>query len=1055
MATLDPSQPRRKRATYGKPSHKRVQGYSYDGVFTTSRRSQEPVWDGKDALYGSNHKMASGRSQVVGSTVGDTESRVHRVGESQRSAAISMDQRQTAPPLEKLKTVERNRLQSPFDGRISELTSNTTSNIFDVPSSEDEIEAHRVTSKRTFTRVNHNPPILTASEHRSLPAFNLSDTTESNELESRPVPPTPKKRRKVVAPVPRQRSPVSLSKDDLSRKHTSQEAPDEYTAIPEMIPPPSEQKRPYKLVRSSDKTYSRQTPPPRAAPPRARGRQAGGSLPPEQRLESSARCRGDGRALERSKMDKSIPQRGKPLRAKETPLPGMLEYTVSARPSPEHISVTSRQVLNEIMLPDEGARVPALPIHSEKRSKAAPSVAAPGTVAPRQARRLNTLLAEGILAENEPNDSDPVNHGFLRYGRLDTEAPAPQAQTQDLFGNRPRKRLIDSLAVDVHDIVTEKASIDEDIVTDNPDPVDSQTQPSVIESHGPAGSQPLGDSQVSVRLSGTTVPVVTNAPLGNQRGGPKITYAQQRSFLTDAMLDETSLFDTPLDVEPGAHYPGGRRNASAGGPFPSQLKSLCQEQEAVDDMNGGAIRSIHELREAGGNKRFLDEMEALFEDIEDRSTNSLSRRRSSLLELGSKLAEKTFVRRFVENSFSQRLLVHLDAEHDVIVSTILASAVIFTMRDTVATHSALKIHQEGAAQMLLRLLDSDRDICLIAKERRTNMSKVAQSLVFDFRELMKDSSIWEVGSPCRISPRLIALRGLELIIRQLREEGATGLILPREKTEKIVQVLVPFSAWQSKMEPITTDRVELELALSILESCAINVGFVLDESVITAQSLDIVSRILPSIWRWTENNFRQIILLTLRLYLSITNNSPVICDAFAKLEMLNVLVHIVRSKFDCLSGYLNEEQRLYELDVLVLGLGLLINFAELSDIARLSILSNDSDSLLEALLRTFLERLEKAAEADSMEESQSNVAFGYLSVLLGSLCQNSDIRKLLRSKLPGGTLQPLAYAVDEFIQHHRKVDDLYDGESGSDSENGFTQRLQVVVDRLKQSEGLK
>jgi hypothetical protein len=89
-----------------------------------------------------------------------------------------------------------------------------------------------------------------------------------------------------------------------------------------------------------------------------------------------------------------------------------------------------------------------------------------------------------------------------------------------------------------------------------------------------------------------------------------------------------------------------------------------------------------------------------------------------------------------------------------------------------------------------------------------------------------------------------------------------------------------------------------------------------------------------------------------------------------------------------------------------------------------------------------------------MEESQSNVAFGYLSVLLGSLCQNSDIREILRSTLPGRTLQPLMYAVDEFIQHHKKVDDLYDGEDGSGSGNGFTQRLQLVVDRLKQSEGL-
>ncbi|KAI9772954.1 MAG: hypothetical protein M1840_008836 [Geoglossum simile] len=1048
MATLDSSQPRRKRATYGKPSHKRVQGYSYDDVFAAPQRSQEHIWDVKDALYERNQRMASSRGQVVGSS---TEARVHEA----RSAAIPTDQEQTALPLGKPKVTKRSRLRSPFDGRTSELASNTTSSIFDVPSSEEEIEAHKVTSKRTFpaSQFSQKHTVLTASKQSD---FGLSDTTESNELGSRSVSSAPK-RRNVVALVSQQRSPVSLDEDDSLRKRIPLGTSDEYTTIPEIISSPPERRKCYKVVRSPGKTYARQTQPQRAVPPKPQ-EQVAKSLPPERRLESSANCAGDGIATERSKKYKGAALGSKPLKAKGMPTPGIPGYAISGRPTPEQISLSPHQILDGVVQSDRGGQTPALPIYNEKPKAELLLTATQnqnGPAAPRQAHRLKRLLTEDILTEDSPDNSRPANRGFSRYGPLDSEAAAPETQTQDLPRKRPRQRLIDSLAVDMHEFAPRKDSIDKDINIDDSDPVDSQTQLPVVETQDLAESQPPGDSQCSTKLPGTAVPIITNGPLVNQRGGPKITYARQRSFLTDDMLDGTSLFDAPLDVESGTHYPGGRRGARGGRPFPAQLQSLCQDQDTIDDANGGAIRSIHELREAGGNKRFLDEMESLFEDIEDRSTNSLSRRRSALLELGSKLAEKAFVRRFVENNLGQRLLVNLDVEHDVIVSTILASAIIFTMDDAVATHSVLKIHQEGAAQMLLRLLDSDRDISFTARERRTNMSKVAQSLVFGFRELIRNSSIWEVGPPHRISPRLIALRGLELIVRQLREEGAAGPVLPRETTEKIVQVLVPFSMWQSPNEPTVTDRVELELALSILESCAINMGSALDESVLAGQSLEIVSRILPAIWRWTEDNFKQMILLTLRLYLSITNNSPVICDVFAKPEVLNVLVGIVHSKFDCLSGHLEEEQRLYELDVLVLGLGLLINFAELSDIARLSVLSSDGDCLLEDLLRTFLERLEKAAEADSMEESQSNVAFGYLSVLLGSLCQNSDIRGRLRSKLPGGTLQPLAYAVDEFIQHHRKVDDLYDGESGSDSENGFTQRLQLVVDRLRQSEGLK
>ncbi len=92
-------------------------------------------------------------------------------------------------------------------------------------------------------------------------------------------------------------------------------------------------------------------------------------------------------------------------------------------------------------------------------------------------------------------------------------------------------------------------------------------------------------------------------------------------------------------------------------------------------------------------------------------------------------------------------------------------------------------------------------------------------------------------------------------------------------------------------------------------------------------------------------------------------------------------------------------------------------------------------------------------QADSMEETHSNVAFGYLSVLLGNICQNSTARMYTCSKLPGGTLHTLIAAVEEFLQYHKKVDaELYDADDGTDLQASFTDRLQSVLDRLKASE---
>ncbi|KAH0556959.1 hypothetical protein GP486_005255 [Trichoglossum hirsutum] len=1053
MAALDSSQPRRKTATYGKPSHKRVQSYNYSDVFATSQRSQESLWD-----YDSKHQVVNSRGRAVGSKM---VSAVARVNKPSQDAIRSMEQTQVEALLGDSKIVKRDRLQSPFNSQAPVQARNTTSSVFDVPSSGDEMEARKAATRHTAQtkQLNHKPSNFPINKRRDLQTFDSSDTTESNELDPLSASSTPRKRRKVVPVASQRRSPVDSDNDNSSQQRVSLKPASNVAAPPETLCSNPEQKRSCKGMRSPDGKYAQSTRPIRRAPSKTQGRQAVKPLLPEQRLERPALRKDDGGALERVKLNKKV-EKIKPLDVKNTSALDLLKGT-STRHVPSHISLGSLQTPGKIA---NGGRTPSpeSSIDSETRSKTPPLDAEPlsSVAVPRQARRLNWLLAEGISTESGLENSKPAYHTSSGCERPDvSETAMPRAQAPNAVKERPRKRLIDSLAVGVCDALAAKGPSGNDTGNDtgavDTDAVSLQTRLLTGDSHDPAESPPQGGSQGSAKPPSAMAPVAINAPLGSQRGGPKITYAQQRSFLSDSVLDETAIFDAPLSLKSEAHCQGGRRNARGFRPVPGQLQSLDQEEDTVDDANGGAIRSIHELREAGGNKRFLDEMEALFEDIEDRGDSSLSRRRSALLELGSKLVERGFPRRFVENNFGQRLFVRLDAERDIIVSTVLASAIISTMDDAATTHSVLKLHQEGAVQMLLRLLDSDRDISLVARERRMNMSKVAQSLVSDFRELIKDSSMWTIGAPRRISPRLIALRCLELIIRRLREEGTTGLIFPQGTADKIVQVLAPFSMWQSQIEPTATDRVELELTLSILESYAINVGSIFDESTLTAESLNIISRTLPSVSRWKEDNFKQVILLALRLHLSITNNNPVICDAFARPELLNVLVDTVRSKFKCLSGFLEEEQRLYELDVLVLGLGLLINFAELSDAARLSLVRGGGDRLLEALLRTFLDRLEKAAEADSMEESQSNVAFGYLSVLLGSLCQNSDIRELLRSKLPGGTLQPLVSAVDEFIQHHRKVDDLYDGDDRGDSGNRFTQRLQVVVDRLKQSEGLR
>jgi hypothetical protein len=86
----------------------------------------------------------------------------------------------------------------------------------------------------------------------------------------------------------------------------------------------------------------------------------------------------------------------------------------------------------------------------------------------------------------------------------------------------------------------------------------------------------------------------------------------------------------------------------------------------------------------------------------------------------------------------------------------------------------------------------------------------------------------------------------------------------------------------------------------------------------------------------------------------------------------------------------------------------------------------------------------------SEEETSSNVALGYLSVLLGFLCLNKTVRARASARLRGGTLKQLVDALEEFLQYHRQIDaDVHPGEGEEDTRAGFLGRWQGLIDDLK------
>lgn len=89
-----------------------------------------------------------------------------------------------------------------------------------------------------------------------------------------------------------------------------------------------------------------------------------------------------------------------------------------------------------------------------------------------------------------------------------------------------------------------------------------------------------------------------------------------------------------------------------------------------------------------------------------------------------------------------------------------------------------------------------------------------------------------------------------------------------------------------------------------------------------------------------------------------------------------------------------------------------------------------------------------------MEESQSNVPVGYLTVLLGNLCLNRSVRTKVSAELPDQRLDTLISKIKEFVQYHKHIDSNtkeYEGSEGRETWQNYTTRLMLVVEKLERS----
>jgi hypothetical protein len=279
-------------------------------------------------------------------------------------------------------------------------------------------------------------------------------------------------------------------------------------------------------------------------------------------------------------------------------------------------------------------------------------------------------------------------------------------------------------------------------------------------------------------------------------------------------------------------------------------------------------------------------------------------------------------------------------------------------------HIVAQLRRQGITRLLIRLLDTDASINAVGKERKNNMSKIAQSLLSEHHDYLLQMSVWEELQPEVLSPRTLALKCLELMIRQTREAGNSGDIFSKELATKLFSILKTASSESSWDLPKGMQAIDFCLALSALESHSITARTVQDEPIWISEFLPIIADALEIALSRPLNTFGVLQVLILRLTLNVTNNNAKASDVFARPALLSTMGLAIVAKFKQISRFLTEEIFSMAVDHLILVLGVMINFAEWSSSARESLQSLDgkSDDPLDRMAQIFVDNQERMSE---------------------------------------------------------------------------------------------
>lgn len=571
--------------------------------------------------------------------------------------------------------------------------------------------------------------------------------------------------------------------------------------------------------------------------------------------------------------------------------------------------------------------------------------------------------------------------------------PGPRPQQTQQPTQRKRRRLIDTLAAQKEESESDGEDTDpRDVDIGDDEEASSQTG-TVTSKHQHRRTTPVSDG----RATFMDVDSLVTASPGRKAAAPSTpgAIARRRTARRPNIKFTYNVERTMLAEQPPA------LDGSAGSDL-SVLQSLLPEPEKKpnafdmdDDAGGssqGAIQSIHELRQAGANSRFSDELVDIMDRIGAVSTGKpSSTRRSALLEMAQKLQDKSFMRHFRDHGSETQLFRDVGKETDVVAGFVLGCIVITLLANGTVSNRLLRdLRNQRIDSLFDLLLRFNEDIVKLAKDRKNNVSAFSRQVLGTLKDGIRKLPIWKPApaAPSDVSPRAIALMCLYLFVQQLHGGsggfGEDDTILSASLTKQlfaIVSSTLP-SAYDDVGEgeedglspPLLAlelssdaDAVELNLSLSLLERHSVAAMQTDIGTEWTRHYIPIIADALEVTLEEHQKHDRQLNgleLLTLKLAMNTANNNPEAARYYVEKghlrrlaeqgsRALTAVVRCVKTGSDVTPGALDE---------LLLMLGVMINFSENDESAAKTLVDRGGSVLIERLGMAFLDGRSIAAE---------------------------------------------------------------------------------------------